>query len=93
MTNDTTFEGWLDQFVKEKELDTETTFEVRSENGTLNMIDLGSVLVFCKNTLPINKNLIVKTLVKLDFKNQDVMGFFKYIAEFMAIDLPEVKRE
>lgn len=80
-----TFNKWLDTFIDEKEIDLETILEVRGKSGNLNIIPLEVLIDNIKIASKNDQDAIKNTLVKIDFLNGDVMGFFKWIAPAIAI--------
>lgn len=78
------FERWLDTFIDEKEINTEELFEVEGESGT-NLIPLACVLDAIKSTSKVEQQAIKIMLVKLDFINADCLGYFKHLAQALAI--------
>lgn len=84
MTKQTAFTRWLDTLVEEKGYDPETLFEVEGESGT-NWMPLEVVLDAIKATSPREQKAIQTVLVRLDFLNQDCLGYFKHLAQALAI--------
>lgn len=80
-----TFNKWLDTFIDEKGIDLETILEVRGKSGNLNIIPLEVLIDNIKIASKNDQDAIKNTLVKIDFLNGDVMGFFKWIAPAIAI--------
>lgn len=78
------FNSWLTRFVDEKGLDTEYRFDVEGKEWGWNSIPLSVVLEACRSATPQEQAKIKDTLVKIDFKNGDVMHFFKHLARGMA---------
>lgn len=78
------FNKWLDTFVEEKGLDTEFLFQVDGLLGT-NFIPLGCVLDAIKSATPQEQKGIKDTIVKIDFRNGDVMHFFNHLAKALAL--------
>lgn len=87
------FNKWLETLVEEKELDLFHNFEVTSEGGTWNLIPLASVVEYCQGLDPEGQAQVKKTLVQIDFRNGDVMDFFRYIAQFMANSMDQVTKD
>lgn len=79
------FSTWLDTFVEEKGLDTEFVIKVTGETGLMNHIPLGILLDVIKEA-PTREQLGIKAeIVRLDFLNADVMGYFEHLAKAIAI--------
>ena len=78
------FNKWLDTFTEEKELDTETVFEVDGPSGP-NFIPLGCVIEAIKQAPAHEKKGIKTMLVKIDFVNGNALDYFKHLAQAIAI--------
>lgn len=78
------FNEWLDTFVEEKEIDVDRSFEVYADDGTWNLIPVGSVIEYIKQVGPDAQASIKDTFVKIDFANGDVYHFLEYMAAGMA---------
>ena len=76
--------AWLNTFVDEKELNRDFIFEMEGASGT-NFIPLQVVIEHIEIAPKIEQLKIKKVLVILDFKNADVMDFFKHLAGALAI--------
>jgi len=76
--------NWLDTLIEEKNLDTETCFEVEGPSGP-NFIPLGCVLEAIEAAPAHEKRAIEHMLVKIDFVNGDVMDYFRHLAQAIAI--------
>lgn len=84
MNKPTSFTRWLDTLVSEKGLDTEHTFQKEGASG-LNVIPLGCVIESIKSA-PANEQAAIKNvLVKIDYKNGNVMHFFDHLAGALAV--------
>jgi len=70
---------WLNKFVSEKGLDLEHLFEKEGPSG-LNMIPLGVVLEHIRIAPEREQAAIKNMLVRIDFKNGNVMHFFDHLA-------------
>ena len=80
-----TFTKWIDTLIEEKNLDTEfTVFEVEGESG-MNFIPLGCVIEAIKNTCQSEQIAIKRTLVYIDFKNGNIVDYFKHLAQAIAL--------
>lgn len=74
------FNGWLDTFIDEKGVDKDHLFEIEQE-GEVHFLEMGVLLDFIKKC-PVNiRESIKTTIVKIDFKNGDIMHFFDYLAK------------
>tara|TARA_R110002153_G_scaffold71682_3_gene187822 strand:+ start:1413 stop:1646 length:234 start_codon:yes stop_codon:yes gene_type:complete len=74
---------YLNTLISEKNINTETIFEVEGESGT-NFIPLAVVIEYI-STMPESMQDKVRTqLVKIDFHNGNVLNFFEYIAKYIA---------
>lgn len=78
------FGKWLDTFVDEKGLDRDHTFEAEGPKWGSNWIPLQVVIDAAKSASAKEQALIKTTLVKIDFRNGDVMHYFNYLAEALA---------
>lgn len=79
-----TFANWIDTFINEKGLDTETIFTVEGASGP-NHIPLGCVVEAIKSTSKREQDQIKTTIVKIDFMNGNVNHFFNHLAKALAI--------
>ncbi len=82
------FAGWLDTFVLEKGIDTETTFVLDEKNGLKNMhiISVDAIIEFIKQKPQVITDMIKSNFVGVDYNNGDVMHFFRYLAMGMALE-------
>ena len=78
------FANWIDTFLSEKNIDTERTIEIEGASG-LNVMPLEIVIDAIKNTSATEQAQIKNTIIRIDFKNGDVMHFFKHLAHAIAI--------
>ena len=81
---------WIDTFINEKGLDREHVFEKTSPNGTVNLISLGRLIEAIRGTELLGLHTIRDTLVRIDFKNGDVMHYFDHLAGTLAIDFDQI---
>ena len=79
-----TFNEWLDTLVEEKGYDTEEIFEVMGASG-MNLIPLGCVLDAIKDAPEHERQAIKTVVVRLDFLNQDIRGYFRHLAQAIAL--------
>lgn len=77
------FEKWIDTFIEEKNLDTNSTIEFDDENG-FHIVELEVVIEFIKNIDSKIQEQIKTNFVKIDFANGDVMHFFDFLAKGMV---------
>ena len=82
--NNTKFNNWIDTFIEEKELDLNTNFEYEGKE-CLNIIDLHSIINTIKNTSQLEQLKIKNTIVKIDFKNGNVLDFFKHLGNALVV--------
>lgn len=79
-----TFDKWLDTLIEEKGFDTDHIFEVDGPSGE-NWIPLELLLEAIKAT-PANEQYGIKdVIVKLDFLNQPIMGYFEQLCKAIAV--------
>lgn len=77
------FNIWLDTFIEEKGIDLEEGFEV---TGTVvNYMSYENVILAIKGTSDKEQSAIKDMIVKIDFHNADVRGYFKHLAQAIAI--------
>lgn len=79
-----TFKQWLNTFISEKNINRHQHLEVEGECGT-NIIPLDALLETICNAPKHERDQIKKQIVFLDFKNADVMDYFKHLAKAIAI--------
>ena len=75
---------YLKNLLEEKRIDLETIIEVEGPSG-LNVMPLQVVVDAINSTGQHEKDQIRKTLVMIDFKNGDVMHYFRHLAQALAI--------
>jgi len=78
------FNTWLKTFVSEKGLDTEHRFFVEGPSGE-NSIPLGCVIDAIKMAPKHERDAIKTMLVKIDFRNGDVLDYFGHLAKALAM--------
>ena len=83
--NKETMTSYLNTLISEKNLNLQTIIEVEGKECGTNFIPLESVVEFVNELNPSVQSKIKNNLIKIDFHNGDVMHFFKYIAQGMAI--------
>lgn len=79
-----TFSKWLDTFLTEKGIDGEQMLLVEGSSGE-NHIPVACLVDLMKQA-PKNEQQGIKTMiVKIDFRNGDVLDYFKHLARAVAI--------
>jgi hypothetical protein len=79
----TNFNEWLDTFVEEKNIDIHDTFEI-DKNGSFNIISYGAILDHIKATTKEEKAKIKNIIVHIDFKNGNVLDFFRHLGQALV---------
>ena len=75
--------------LEEKGIDLDLPFEVESlHTGTPNHMTLRHVVEFISRKPASVQNVLRKKAIVIDFRNGDVLDLFRYVARFMALDLP-----
>lgn len=77
------FDIWLDNFIKEKEIDLDETFTIDS-NGQAHIFEIGNIIENIKATSSEEQNAIKDMIVKIDFHNGDVVDYFKHLAKALV---------
>lgn len=78
------FSTWLNTFISEKGLDLEHTFEVEGPEWGLNSIPLGVVVEHMHIAPPKEQAAIKDMIVRIDFRNGNVLDFFQHLAKAIA---------
>lgn len=78
------FKVWFDRFLAEKGIDLERVLEVEGPSG-LNCIPVACLVDTIKSAPAHEQAGIKAVIVKLDFLNQDVMGYFNHLAKAIAL--------
>lgn len=78
-----TFAHWFKTFNEEKGIDPETNIEVEGPSGT-NFMTLQNVFDAILSTSPAEQAAIKTMIVKIDFRNGDVIDFYKHLAKAIA---------
>lgn len=79
-----TFSKWLDTFITEKGLDLEQVLTVKGASGD-NFIPL-ACLVDAIKAAPSHEQIGIQSMiVKIDFRNGDVLHYFRHLAQAIAI--------
>ena len=74
------FNTWLDTFIDEKGIDLDETFEISTDN-LLHLFSYGFIVECIKNTTASEQKAIKNKIVYIDFKNGDVLPFFRHLAK------------
>lgn len=75
---------WFDTFVENKGISLEQCFEVQGQWG-FNIMHYQNVIDSIK-LAPVNEmRAIAKQLIILDFKDQDIKGYLRHLAQAIAI--------
>ena len=78
------FSQWIDTFLEEKEIDQDQMVEVKGRSG-MNIMPLSAIIKTAKGCPADEKRDIKRILVEIDFKNGDVMHFFRHISQAVAL--------
>lgn len=78
-----TFAQWFKTFNEEKGIDPETNIEVEGPSGT-NFMTLQNVFDAILSTSIDEQYGIKNMLVRIDFANADVVGYYKHLAKAIA---------
>ncbi len=81
------FNKWFETFLGEKNLPYES-WDLISENGTLNIIDSDVVIEHIKIAPDHEQKAIKEMIIKIDFANGNINHFFKHLAGALVQDLP-----
>lgn len=74
------FNKWIDVFLYEKGIDVEQMIKIEKDN-TIHFFDLRIIINSIKSTTKFEQATIKNTLITIDFKNGDVIHYFKYLAQ------------
>ena len=80
----TKFEKWLNTFIEEKGIETELSIQFDDENGNLNIMPVKIILDAIKSTTKEEQAQIKNTIVQIDFKNGNVLDYFKHLAKALV---------
>ena len=89
---DTSFNQWLDTFIREKEIDLDYTFTIEDE-GITHIFELGNVIENIKTTSKEEQNAIKDMIVKIDFYNGDVVDYFKHLAKALVKNYYQIEEQ
>ncbi len=78
-----TFTKWIDTFIAEKGIDLEQVLTAEGPSGT-NHIPVGCIVEMIKQTVGAERAKIKQTIVMIDFRNGDVLHFFRHLAQAVA---------
>ena len=78
------FNEWLETFVREKKLNLDTFFEVEGDEWGLNIIPCEVVLEHIRIAPSDIQTKIERAIVSIDFKNGNVMDYFRWLAKGIA---------
>ena len=78
------FSKWIDTFIEEKNINIDHEIEVDGSWG-INYIPIACIIEGMKATCKEEQRKIKDILVKIDFKNGDVLHFFNHLAKAMAV--------
>lgn len=79
-----TFNKWLDTFLSEKGIDGEQVLNVEGPSGA-NSIPVACLVDMMKQA-PRHEQQGIKTMiVRIDFRNGDVLDYFRHLARAVAI--------
>ena len=79
------FNTWLDTFVSEKNLNLDTLFEVEGDEWGFNIIPCEVVLEHIRIAPSDIQAEIKREIVSIDFKNGNVMDYFRWLAKGIAM--------
>ena len=80
----TKFEKWLNTFIEEKGIETELSIQFDDENGNFNIMPVKIILDAIKSTTKEEQAQIKNTIVQIDFKNGNVLDYFKHLAKALV---------
>jgi len=79
-----TFAKWIDTFIEEKEIDPDEYMEIEGPSG-LNMIPVSALVAAIKSAPASERASIKDVIVRIDFVNGDVRGYFRHLAQAIAL--------
>lgn len=88
----TSFNQWLDTFIKEKGIDLDYTFTIE-DNGVTHIFELGNVIENIKATSQEEQNAIKDMIVKIDFNNGDVVDYFKHLSKALVKNYYQIEQQ
>lgn len=78
------FQGWLDVFLSEHEVDMEETFEVEGPSG-VNDMPYAAVVLAMKRTGAEEQKKLRDLFVRADLVNADVGAILRFLAQAIAL--------
>jgi hypothetical protein len=81
--NGDAFRKWLETFLDEKDIDLEHNFNYKSDDNFA-IISLAAIVERACMSDASSKEKIKNIIVEIDFRNGDVLHFFKFLGEQMA---------
>lgn len=79
-----TFSKWIETFLSEKGIDGEQMLVVDGPSGE-NTIPVGCLVEMMKQAPKHEQAGIKSMIVKIDFRNGDVLDYFKHLAKAVAL--------
>ena len=79
-----TFSKWIDTFLSEKGIDGEHALTVTGPSGE-NSIPVACLVEMMKSAPKHEQQGIKTMIVKIDFRNGDVLDYFRHLARAVAI--------
>lgn len=79
-----TFSNWLDTFVSEKGIDPEQVLRVDGPSGS-NSIPVACLIDMMKQAPAHEQRGIKDMIVRIDFRNGDVLDYFRHLAHAVAM--------
>lgn len=79
-----TFTKWLDTFLSEKGIDLEQTLTVEGPSG-VNYMPIECLVDAIKSAPKDEQRIIKNMIVKIDFRNGDVLDYFRHLGQAIAI--------
>jgi hypothetical protein len=78
------FSNWIDTFLCEKGIGSDTLLEVEGNSG-LNVIPVGCLVDAMKAASSGEQRSLKAAIVRIDFVNADVLPFLRHIARAIAL--------
>ena len=78
-----TFNKWLETFLSEKGIDAEHMLTIEGPSGA-NFIPVGCLVDLMKQAPKQEQAGIKSMLIRIDFRNGDVLDYFKHLARAVA---------
>ena len=80
----TKFIHWFNTFIEEKQIDPEQIIEAEGPSGT-NFMPLEIVFDQIRKTTTQEQRKIKEIIVQIDFRNGDILHFFRHLAQRLAV--------